>query len=171
MATEILTKTTHGVINRTQEEFIKSLAHGPRVEFERMKEVALLPTRATDGSAGLDLYTPRPFAINGTQHTMIKLGIKSRFNPGWVALIKDRSGLAAKEGLTTLAGVIDSDYRGEWAVVLHNTNPNISEHIEFKAQDRIAQVIFVPVWTGEVKEVLSVEDDTDRGGGFGSTGA
>lgn len=143
----------------------------PKPVFELTKQGAMIPRRGSAGAAGLDLFTPRKFTLNGGQHTLIKLGIRSRFPKGWVGFIKDRSGLAIK-GITVLGGVIDSDYRGEWGVILHNVNPAIENFVEFNGGDRIAQVVFVPCFMGQAGHVLSVEDDTERGaGGFGSTGA
>ena len=140
------------------------------LEFELTRPSAKMPTRGTEDSVGLDLYTPRAFSVNGTQHTLIKLGIKTRFNRGWAAIIKDRSGVALKHGITVLAGVIDPDYRDEWGVVLYNKNPNLSEHHTFEVNERIAQVIFTPVWMGDFTQVDKIEGETARVGGFGSTG-
>lgn len=146
----------------------KQLAHP--VKFELIKPCSIIPSRGSEGAAGYDLFTPRKFSLNGGQTTLIKLGIKSAFPPGWVGLIRGRSGLALK-GINVLGGVIDSDYRGEWGVILHNVNPCLENFVEFNGGDRIAQVIFVPYYSGTPEQVLTVDDDTERGsGGFGSTG-
>ena len=87
---------------------------------------------------------------------------------GYVGLIWDRSGLAAKHSLHTMAGVIDSGYRGEVGVVMINLGKD--EFVVEKGM-RIAQIIIQPCLNVDVAEVESLDDDTDRGaGGFGSTG-
>ena len=101
------------------------------------------------------------------EKTMIATGIAMAIPEGYVGLIKPRSGLAAKFGVDTMAGVIDSPYRGEVNVIL--TMEKAGAGIHLKKGERIAQLIVVPVMT----EFVEVEQlgDTDRGkNGFGSTG-
>lgn len=86
---------------------------------------------------------------------------------GYGGFIWDRSGLAVREGLTVLGGVIDSNYRGEIGVVLLNTG---EQDYYVQPGDRIAQIAFFPVWTPVFDEVDEL-DDTERGeGAWGSTG-
>jgi dUTP pyrophosphatase len=97
---------------------------------------------------------------------MIPLGIASQFKPGWVAHVWDRSGMG-KKGIKVLAGVIDSDYRGEWRACLINLT---GQSHEVKKGDRVAQVVFVPCYIDGVKQVSAVRE-SDRGtSGWGSTG-
>jgi dUTP pyrophosphatase len=127
----------------------------------------ILPTRGSDQAAGLDLYAAEGVVIPPQDFVKIDLGIRSSFSKGWVALIWPRSGLAAKKGIDTMAGVIDSDYRGTWGVILAN-HGRFAYHVE--PRERVAQVLFQPVWTGLPIEG-KVQVDTERGdGGFGSTG-
>ena len=128
--------------------------------------VGYLPTRGSKESAGLDLYANKSFKVAGGCTVIVSTGIKASFNPGWGAFLWDRSGMGAK-GFHRFAGLIDSDYRGEWGVVIHNTT---GEPLEIKSGDRIAQVVFQRVWIGNAN-MKTVKDDTTRGtGGFGSTG-
>jgi dUTP pyrophosphatase len=127
---------------------------------------AKLPTKAYY-SAGYDLYSPVDVALPALNRSIISLGIATEMPYGYFGKIMDRSGLAAKQGLTVLGGVIDNDYRGEWKVVLLNTT---QFQMTVKAGDRIAQVVFLPYGHFEVNEVECLTD-TERGeDGFGSTG-
>jgi dUTP pyrophosphatase len=139
----------------------------PDVVFDiRSDSCAIYPTRGSKESAGLDLYANASIEIAPGATTIISTGLKASFNPGWAAFIWDRSGMGAK-GLHRFAGLIDSDYRGLWGVVIHNTTDS---PLEINYGDRIAQVVFQRVWTGKPK-VGTVKDDTKRGvQGFGSTG-
>jgi dUTP pyrophosphatase len=123
-----------------------------------------MPTRIGE-AAGLDLYAAEDFRLWSREGRLIRLDIKSQFTPGWVGLIWDRSGMGSQD-IHRHCGVIDSDYRGEWKVYLRNHRSNSKI---FKKGDRIAQVLFQPVWTG--LPVAGIVNETDRGqGGFGSTG-
>lgn len=130
------------------------------------------PSRATEGSAGLDLRAclDEPVVISPRQLVSIPTGIAIALpGPEHVALVFARSGLGIKHGisLSNGVGVIDSDYRGEIRVGLTNLS-----HIPYTVQpgDRIAQLVLTPVVTPELEIVAELED-TGRGtGGFGSTG-
>lgn len=127
---------------------------------------AKMPTRATDGDAGLDVYTPEPFAIAPRSHGKVSLGWRCSFDQGWVLLVFNKSGRAVKLGLDKGAEVIDSGYRGE--VHIHLFNHSFSA-VSFLAGSPIAQILLMPVWTGQpIQGQVSI--DTERGtGGFGST--
>lgn len=128
------------------------------------------PTRATDGSAGFDIYALESGEIRPGAHVLMRTGVHCAIPRGWVGIVKPRSGLAVRHGVDILAGVIDSDYRGEIHVALINhTEPGAAPPLEIKAGERIAQMIVVPA----MMESTVVDDlpETDRGsGGFGSTG-
>ena len=97
---------------------------------------------------------------------VIPTGIKTQFPEEYMLKIQDRSGLAAKSGIHTMAGVVDSNYSAEIGVVLYNTS---SDFFEIKQGDRIAQACLVP--TPKVEFVEEKFTDTERGtNGFGSTG-
>jgi dUTP pyrophosphatase len=137
-----------------------------KIKFKRLDKDAQLPTRATEGAAGFDIYCNGFYTIAPSVRCLLDTGIAMAIPEGWCGFVMPRSGLAAKHGIDRLAGLIDSDYRGEVKVSLinHGESP-----VEFKKGDRIAQIIFVPVMLAscEVEEF----EDTERGaGGFGSTG-
>ena len=132
------------------------------------------PTRATAGSAAYDLrYTPtdddESIVVHANSTKVLPTGLSIELPEGYVALVCSRSGLAAKHGIQVLnaPGVIDSDYRGEIRVILHN---NSDHSVIFRAGDRIAQLMIVPVLSVDWVSVDAL-GETDRGdGGFGSTG-
>lgn len=125
-----------------------------------------IPTRGSDEAAGLDLVSVGKFYIGPGQTKIIPTGTRCSFNKGWAACIWDRSSMGVK-GIHRFAGLIDSDYRGEWGVVIHNANPFT---IFIGHNERIAQVVFQRVWLGRPR-AGAVRNDTDRGSkGWGSTG-
>lgn len=139
----------------------------PAPVFELADELATLPIRGSKESAGLDLHAAcKKMHIEPGQTAIVPTGLKCKFNRGWAACLWDRSGLGAK-GIHRYAGLIDSDYRGLWGVVIHNST---NEVITIRAYDRIAQVVFQRCWIGR-PSLGNVTNDTERGtGGFGSTG-
>lgn len=131
------------------------------------------PTRATSGSAAYDLrYTPKDgdsIVVRPNDTEVLPTGLSIELPEGYAALVCSRSGLATNHGIQVLnaPGVIDSDYRGEIGVILHNTS---DYSVIFRAGDRIAQLMIVPVLSVDWVSV-DVLGETDRGnGGFGSTG-
>lgn len=141
-----------------------------RIKF--LKDNITLPEYATGGSAAVDLKCAddAPVVIKPGERVSVSTGIAiSLPDAGVVALVCARSGLASKSGisLSNSVGVIDSDYRGEIKVSLIN---NSDTEFTVNTGDRIAQMMFVPVYTAKF-EVCDSLDETDRGaGGFGSTG-
>lgn len=128
---------------------------------------ATLPKYAHDGDAGFDVYSIEDYTLQpGERHTF-KLGFAAEFDPGYVCLVWDRSGLAAKQGVTNLAGVIDAGYRGEYGIVVLNTS---AQPVEIKKGDRIAQMLIQPVQQVAIEAVDELSDTSRQSGGFGSTG-
>ena len=127
---------------------------------------AKAPERGTEGSAGYDLFSAdEPRHLMSGKVSTISTGVSIKIPQGYVALIKPRSGLAVNHGVDTMAGVIDSDYRGELKVLL-TTHDGMVIH----KGDKIAQLILIPCLMGDVMVVAEL-DETKRGsGGFGSTG-
>jgi dUTP pyrophosphatase len=120
-----------------------------------------------DGNAGFDLYATEEGSIAPNERMMVPVGICTSFSPEYYMRVAPRSGLAVKSGINVLAGVIDSSYRGEWKVILHNTSTN---YFHFEIGDRIAQAIPEKISTEEFTFVERL-NETERGaGGFGSTG-
>lgn len=142
------------------------------MRFQKLDPAAILPTYATPGSAGADLYalpSGEPVIIPPGGTARIRTGLAAAVPMGYVGLVFARSGLACKQGLAPAnkVGVIDSDYRGEWLIFLHNQS---SEPRIIQPGDRVAQLVLTPVLTPQIVEVAEL-DETDRGaGGFGSTG-
>ena len=140
------------------------------LKIERTEEAKKLdipvPSYQHEGDAGLDLRSVRECLIKkGTRET-IPTGIKIAIPSGYFGLIKDRSGLASKKGIHTFAGVVDSGYRGEVAVVVSNSG---DADFPVEVGMRIAQLLIIPVASVEVSEATL--DATSRGeGGWGSTG-
>jgi dUTP pyrophosphatase len=138
-----------------------------RVPVKKLAQDARVPEFKTDGAAGADLYALSPAGIKAGGRRLLDTGIAMAIPEGYVGLIRDKSGNANKKGITVLAGVVDSDYRGEIKVLLHNTGEYTAD---IWPGDAIAQILFVPVEQAQFQEVSDL-DDTERGsGGFGSTG-
>ncbi|MDO4458735.1 MAG: dUTP diphosphatase [Clostridia bacterium] len=132
---------------------------------------AVIPTRATGGAAGYDLsaYLKESVIIRPNAREKIPTGICCAVPEGCAGLIYSRSGLSFRHGihLANGVGVIDSDYRGELCVTLHNCS---ERDFEIHHGDRIAQLVITPVLTPELVLCDNL-DNTDRGiNGFGSTG-
>lgn len=142
------------------------------LKFQKLDASAILPAYATSGSAGADLYalpSGASVVIPPGETAFIRTGLAAAIPSGYVGLVFARSGLACKQGLAPAnkVGVIDSDYRGEWLIALHNQS---REPRTVLPGDRIAQFVLLPILT-PVFESVDHLDETDRGtGGFGSTG-
>ena len=142
------------------------------VKVMKIRPDAKLPTYGSNDAAGADLYAcldSDKIDITPNETVMIPLGIKTEFDNGYAALLYARSGLASKKGLAPAnkVGVVDSDYRGEWMVALHN-HSNITQSIE--NGERVAQVVFHKVERPMFDLCYSLEDTDRSEGGFGSTG-
>lgn len=141
------------------------------INFKKISDNALVPTYGTDFAAGADLYacTDEPIRILAGQTICIKTGVAVEIPEGLVGLIFARSGLASKEDLAPAnkVGVIDSDYRGEIMVMLHNHG---QKNRVIENGERIAQMVFMPYVRGIFNEVQELSDTIRGEGGFGSTG-
>lgn len=134
---------------------------------KKLDKQAILPKREHEGDAGLDLYSIMNLEIAPNERVKIGTGIAMSLPLNYVGLLWDKSGLASKEGLKVLGGVIDAGYRGEIIVAIINLSEN-----KYKVEkgQKIAQLLIQKVELPEVCEVSELED-TKRGfGGFGSTG-
>lgn len=142
------------------------------LKIKKLKENAKVPSRGTQGSAGLDLCAciDEPVTLNGGDTALIPTGIAIALpSADYGAFVFPRSGIAVKHGIGLLnsVGVIDSDYRGEIMVGVINQK---RESYTIEPGERIAQMVIMPVSMMPVEEVEEL-DETDRGaGGFGSTG-
>ena len=144
-----------------------------KVRIKKLSENAVVPTYGTDYAAGADLYAclDEKIEIAPLETKMVGTGIAMEIPDGYVGLVFARSGLACKKGLAPAnkVGVIDSDYRGEIKVALHNHNGQ-GDALAIENGERIAQIAIVPYLKAQF-EVAESLDETDRGeNGFGSTG-
>ena len=142
-----------------------------KINIKKLKSNAVIPTHGSKYSAGYDLYAciDKPYDIAPHSTVKIGTGLSIEIPNGYFGGIFARSGLATKKGLrpSNCTGVIDSDYRGECIVALHN---DTDEMMSIEPNERIAQLIVIPYLTIEFNEVDSLTE-TERGdGGFGSTG-
>lgn len=139
------------------------------VSIKKLHPDAIIPQYQTAGAAGCDIHSVEDAVIQPGHTMMIHTGIAIEVPPGLECQCRPRSGLAAKRGITVLnaPGTIDSDYRGECNVILHNTS---RFPFEIAVGDRIAQLVFAPVFQAVFAETDELSS-TDRGErGFGSTG-
>ena len=137
------------------------------LRFKQLDSRAVLPVRGSSLAAGLDICSIEEIALGPKQRTVAKTGLAVALPPGFYGRIAPRSGLAAKNGLDVLAGVIDSDYRGEVCCVLYNTS---DEAIELRAGSKICQLIVEQIITPVAAWDSELEETARGAGGFGSTG-
>ncbi len=142
-----------------------------RIEIRKLCDSAVLPVRGSEEAAGYDLCAnlSGPLKIGPGETAKVGTGLALAIPRGYFGAIFARSGLSVKQGLrpANCTGVVDSDYRGEVIVALHNDS---GEPRTIDPGERIAQIILLPYLAAEFDEVKEL-DETDRGdGGFGSTG-
>ncbi len=142
------------------------------IKIKKLNKNAIIPTRGSKHSAGVDLYAciDKPIEIQPHETVKIGTGLAMELPDGYFGAIFARSGLATKQGLrpANCVGCCDSDYRGEYIVALHNDTdiPRVVEDGE-----RIAQLVVMPYIPVNFEEVDELSD-TERGDkGFGSTGS
>ena len=140
-----------------------------KVNVKKLNENAKLPVYGSPQAAGADLYATEGVQIGAGETKFVHTGIAVELPMGTVGLIYARSGLASKQDLAPAnkVGVIDSDYRGEIMVALHNHG---KETRTVASGDRIAQLVIAPYYTAQFTEADELSDTVRGGGGFGSTG-
>lgn len=136
----------------------------------RLNDEAVLPTRAHDGDAGLDLYACEAAHIGPGERWSVGTGVAVEIPDGHAGLVLPRSGLAKKHGITLVnaPGLIDSGYRGELRVLLLNTDP--ADTFRVQPGDRIAQLVISPIVLAEPVEKSALAESVRGDGGFGSSG-
>jgi dUTP pyrophosphatase len=141
------------------------------VRVTRLDPRAVIPTRAYDHDAGLDLYALEEGGLAPGRRASVRTGIAVEIPEGQAGLVLPRSGLAARHGiaLVNAPGLIDAGYRGEVRVLLLNTDPDHTFSIS--AGERIAQLVLVRIETPEIEEVDELGESVRGSGGFGSSGA
>lgn len=141
------------------------------MNIKKLNDKARIPTYGSEFAAGADLYAclDGDVTIAPAETLLIHTGLAMEIPKGLVGLIYARSGLASKKGLAPAnkVGVIDSDYRGEIMVALHNHS---TEPRTISDGERIAQIVFAPYYTAEFSIVDDLDETTRGTGGFGSTG-
>lgn len=141
------------------------------IRVKKLRSGAILPTYGSAEAAGADLYAclEEPIVIRPGESAFVPTGLAMELPKGCAGLIYARSGLACKRGLAPAnkVGVVDSDYRGEFMVVLHNHG---TEAQEIAHGERIAQLVITPILTPHYAEVSELTDTQRSAGGFGSTG-
>ena len=141
------------------------------VNIKKLNENAVIPTYGTEYAAGADLYAcmDEAVTINPGETAFIKTGLAMEVPVGYAGLIYARSGIATKRGLAPAnkVGVVDSDYRGEVMVALHNHSSIVQE---IEPNERIAQLVVTPFLKVDFCETDELTDTVRGEGGFGSTG-
>ena len=137
------------------------------LRFKQLDSRATLPRRGSALAAGLDVCSIEDLSIGPKQRAMARTGLAVAIPPGFYGRIAPRSGLAAKNGLDVLAGVIDSDYRGELCCLLYNTS---DELLNLPAGSKICQLIIEQIITPEAAWASDLDETARGAGGFGSTG-
>ena len=142
-----------------------------KISVKLLRPGARIPTYGTEASAGADLYAcmQDKVEVGPGQSVMIPTGIAMEIPKGYAGLVFARSSMGAKRGLAPAnkVGVIDSDYRGEIRVVLHNHS---GEPQSVEPGERVALLLIVPVFTPGFQEAEKLSDTSRGAGGFGSTG-
>lgn len=138
------------------------------IRIKKLLDTAKLPEKAHAGDLGYDLFAASWADITPNETRLVRTGIAIQFPEGYGGFIKDRSSVATKRGLHTVAGVIDNGYTGEIQIALHNVS---NEIIEINVGEKIAQLVLIPTVNFTVEEVDELIQQDQRGnGGFGSTG-
>ena len=142
-----------------------------KILIKKLNPKVKLPKYKTDGSSGMDLmaFLSKPISIMPQKSELIPTGLSIAIPDNTEVQIRPRSGLAAKNNISVLntPGTIDSDYRGELKVILYNHG---SEEFIVNNDDRIAQMILVPIIKATFEEVENLPETIRGEGGFGSTG-
>ncbi len=137
------------------------------LRFKQLDSRAVLPKRGSALAAGLDVCSIEDVEIQPKQRALARTGLAVAIPPGFYGRVAPRSGLAVKQGLDVLAGVIDSDYRGEVCIVLYNTG---DDAIVLPAGSKICQLILEQIITPEAAWVNDLDETARGAAGFGSTG-
>lgn len=128
------------------------------------------PNRGTEASAGIDFYVPEDFEttiLKSGESVLIPSGIKAQVPRGYALIAFNKSGVSVKQGLQVGACVVDEDYRLE--IHLHVINISDKDQTVATGQ-KLIQFVLIPVCYFDVEEVDNIENNTERKGGFGSTG-
>ena len=140
----------------------------PKIKIQKINDSAKVPNYAHRGDAGLDFYSAEEnYVLKPGERKGFSTGIKMEIPDGYAGLIWDKSGLAAKQGIKIMAGVIDSTYRGEVIVLLINLG---NKNYLVEKNTKIAQMLIQKIEQAEIEMVEDLNITKRGGGGFGSTG-
>ena len=137
------------------------------LRFKQLDPRAVLPSRGSSFAAGLDICSIEDLIIEPHQRASARTGLAVAIPHGCYGRVAPRSGLAVKHGLDVLAGVIDSDYRGELCCILYNTSDAL---ITLAAGSKICQLIIEQIITPNATWAADLDETARGAGGFGSTG-
>ena len=138
-----------------------------QVQIKKLHDDSHVPSRNSAGDAGYDLYAIGHDVIKPRERQLVPTGISISIPRGYYGRVAPRSGLALRDGIDVLAGVIDAGYRGEVGVILMNFGDKI---FAFRKGDRIAQLIIEKCHEVEWQEVDELNGTARGNGGFGSSG-
>lgn len=142
--------------------------HDERIKVKKLHAIATIPTKATETAAGYDLSNPTKITIAPFSLGFIKTHLAMNIPKGYYGQIAVRSGVAKRKCLIHLGGIIDSDYRGDIAVMLYNL---LDEAVTIKQDEKFAQIVLIKTHEScDMKEVRELDNTERGGGGFGSTG-
>ena len=141
------------------------------VAFRKLRDDAVVPSRAYDGDAGLDLASCEHVVLEPGERATVGTGLAVAVPDGYAGFVQPRSGLAARHGITIVnaPGLVDAGYRGELRVVLLNTDAR--EPFVVEPGMRIAQLVVVPIASAEPVEVEELPESERGVRGFGSSAA
>jgi len=137
-----------------------------KLQIKKLNPEAKIPSYAHLGDAGLDLFSCENTILYPGEKKLVSTGISIGFPSGYVALIWDKSGVAAS-GIKTMGGVIEHTYRGEYKVIMLNTG---KKPYKIEKGQKIAQLLIQPIVTAEIQEVSELSETSRGEGAFGSTG-
>lgn len=138
------------------------------IQIKKLSDQAKIPTQGSKYAAGYDLYAAEEVLVNTMGRKLVKTNISISIPEGYYGRIAPRSGLAYKNGIDVLAGVIDSDYRGDIGVILFNSDHNVD--FQVNVGDRIAQIIIEKCHSVNWDTVENLESSVRSEKGFGSSG-
>ena len=137
------------------------------IKIQKIDSEAIIPNYANKDDAGLDFYSVEDVALKPMERKAIRTGVKMEIPEGYVGLVWDKSGLAVNNGIKTMAGVVDSGYRGEIKIVLINLS---NQDFEIKKGQKIAQMLIQKIEHPEIEVVEELSGSVRGVNGFGSTG-
>jgi len=147
-----------------------SRVRGVELRIAKLRDEAVVPSRAHPGDAGLDLYACEAAHLGPGERWSVGTGVAVEIPEGCAGMVLPRSGIARDHGIALVnsPGLIDAGYRGEVRVLLLNTDP--AETFRVEPGERIAQLVVVPVGLSEPVEVEALSESSRGDGGFGSSG-